>query len=578
MPYSSIKELPPGVRNNLPEHAQHIFMAAFNSALKDTCGGDDACASKVAWSAVGRSYEKKDGKWVKKESFVAESFSFIITKAAFDKATGKRKFSAIASDTFYDSYNERMSLELFSDFIDRANKKEQPPERFRSNFWSGGMPYLSVAHYFDLEGKGCAGKVTSLIVDGNNLKARGEFTDTPLGIAAYNAVKKSLNDDPNHPDDSQKKIRISIAFLDYGHQHGANPPFFRRSGTNVRCPYCEKGFGDVKYIKGLLIHLALTRVPVNERTNIIGGMEVDKSMGKILSRKDDAASIVGEELAETLEQESNLVGKSDVTQDEMVVVKSDEIPAETEPPAPEPVAEVVEEKPKITLESLAGQIGEIMQTLAKMGMPGQAPSTGQTDITAEQEDADEAAKDAAEQSEKDNPVDSNQNMPEMEKWRQYTKEHPAMMRSMLGFMDAFNVALQQGHQGEDLLRNIQQPYEELGQAVKSYVEELSQAAKKEKVIPIAGSLSMDDIRKAMSEVLSPVMEKVGLLTAELSALKQASVVQPSAVVPAPPPHRAVTGANLTPEVRSNLQNVDVPGKPMSIKEIARRSAFYGSGQ
>src|SRR5665647_1906061 len=94
-------------------------------------------------------------------------FDFVITKASFDPITGKRRFRAVASDIEKDSYQESMSMELFSDFIDRATKKEQPPEHFKSTFWNGGMPYLSVAHYFDLEGKGAAGVITELFVHDN---------------------------------------------------------------------------------------------------------------------------------------------------------------------------------------------------------------------------------------------------------------------------------------------------------------------------------------------------------------------------------------------------------------------------
>lgn len=61
------------------------------------------------------------------------------------------------------------------------------------------------------------------------------------------------------------------------------------------------------YLKGHLVHLALTRVPVNQRTI----MEVDKSMA---TQKEDAASIVSEELAEELEakEKAELVGKADI--------------------------------------------------------------------------------------------------------------------------------------------------------------------------------------------------------------------------------------------------------------------------
>lgn len=72
MPYSSISELPEGVRNVLPSHAQDIYKEAFNSAYdeykdpKDRRGHEDreTVAHKVAWAAVKKKYEKSDdGKW-----------------------------------------------------------------------------------------------------------------------------------------------------------------------------------------------------------------------------------------------------------------------------------------------------------------------------------------------------------------------------------------------------------------------------------------------------------------------------------------------------------------------------------
>lgn len=76
MPYDDTKELPKGVSDNLPQHAQSIYKEAFNSAWdqykdpEDRRGDDDReeTAHKVAWSAVKEVYEKNDrGKWVKKD-------------------------------------------------------------------------------------------------------------------------------------------------------------------------------------------------------------------------------------------------------------------------------------------------------------------------------------------------------------------------------------------------------------------------------------------------------------------------------------------------------------------------------
>jgi cation transport regulator len=65
MPYQQIQDLPDSVKNNLPQHAQEIFRAAFNSALEEY--GEEESAFRVAWSAVKRDYEKSDdGHWHKK--------------------------------------------------------------------------------------------------------------------------------------------------------------------------------------------------------------------------------------------------------------------------------------------------------------------------------------------------------------------------------------------------------------------------------------------------------------------------------------------------------------------------------
>jgi len=71
MPYDSLTDLPDSVRHVLPEHAQEIYLAAFNNAWseykaeKDRRDDDsrESVAHKVAWSAVKQSYEKKGNTW-----------------------------------------------------------------------------------------------------------------------------------------------------------------------------------------------------------------------------------------------------------------------------------------------------------------------------------------------------------------------------------------------------------------------------------------------------------------------------------------------------------------------------------
>lgn len=65
MPYQQIEDLPDSVKNHLPNHAQEIFLAAFNNATKEY--DEEEQAFKVAWSAVKHKYEKgDDGNWHKK--------------------------------------------------------------------------------------------------------------------------------------------------------------------------------------------------------------------------------------------------------------------------------------------------------------------------------------------------------------------------------------------------------------------------------------------------------------------------------------------------------------------------------
>jgi cation transport regulator len=66
MPYRSIRELPKSVKGNLPKHAQEIYKEAYNSASEQY--KDEETAHKVAWSAVKKVYEKREGKWVKSGS------------------------------------------------------------------------------------------------------------------------------------------------------------------------------------------------------------------------------------------------------------------------------------------------------------------------------------------------------------------------------------------------------------------------------------------------------------------------------------------------------------------------------
>jgi hypothetical protein len=260
--------------------------------------------------------------------------SMYITKAV--KEGKVMKWAATNSDTDPDTYAERMSLELYKDFIGHINKGDGVPEVFRSgvysNYWKGGMPYLSISHYPDIDGQAVPGEPAEIYVDGNRLKAKGVLYNSPLGHSVF----RSLQEDKNKsPDD---RIRISIGFLDLAHRHGDDGQLWVRDSLTSICPDCLNGVGEKVYVKGYLVHLALTRVPVNKRTEMV--LE-EKSMAK-KTRKEDAASIVGETLAEEIELKAKATAlRSDVLI-EMSEGETPEVPA-VEEPAVEPVTEPVEE-------------------------------------------------------------------------------------------------------------------------------------------------------------------------------------------------------------------------------------------
>lgn len=248
----------------LPEEGRKIFERVYNESLKGSCKGDKACASKIAWTAVKNAgyIRDKNGVWHKKFDGVINANAMHI-KASYDK--GVMRWRAVNSDTEYDSYDERMSMELFNDFIGRIKSKEPVPSAFRSyvvsDYWSGGMPYLSISHYPDLNGIAVPGDVNEVFIDGEKLKAKGILFDNSLGRAVW----KSLKEDEKK---TENKIRVSIGFLDLAHRHG-DGELWERDNEYSLCPLCLQGIGNKVYVKGYLVHLALTRVPVNKRTEFV---------------------------------------------------------------------------------------------------------------------------------------------------------------------------------------------------------------------------------------------------------------------------------------------------------------------
>ncbi|MBK1988627.1 ChaB family protein [Sphaerospermopsis aphanizomenoides BCCUSP55] len=60
-----INELPQDIKAILPEHAQQIFVAAFNAAQSNGMNEEDTL--EVAWSSVNNEYEPdREGNWHRK--------------------------------------------------------------------------------------------------------------------------------------------------------------------------------------------------------------------------------------------------------------------------------------------------------------------------------------------------------------------------------------------------------------------------------------------------------------------------------------------------------------------------------
>lgn len=229
------------------------------------------------------------------------STDLIITKASVQE-DGSLRWQVTASDTTPDNTGERTSMALFTDWIERIEKNTVLPY-----LSVPAMPYLGISHYPKLGGLGEAGCTERMWVDGKCFKADGVFLADdghPLGPVLFQAVRDE-RELVKRGGEIEKPIRISAAWWDLQHSHG-DLTFTRRSLSEM-CPMCVKGIGGKVYLAGQLHHFASTRVPIHPGTSL--SLE-EKAMTKT-TRRADAASIVGDEHADELEEASQkMVGKS----------------------------------------------------------------------------------------------------------------------------------------------------------------------------------------------------------------------------------------------------------------------------
>jgi len=403
-----------------------------------------------------------------------------------------------------------MSIELFDDFIGRINSGSGVPEPFGAAVqedWNGGMPYLSISHYKSgRQGKNVPGMPEKIYRDGNRLKAVGTLHDNDLGRAVFKSLCEDLYSEKAK---QEGKIRISIGFLDLEHKHlgqGGNPDFvFSRKGLADVCPKCKEGTGNKVYTKGQLVHLALTRVPVNPRTD----MEVTKMA--IETKKDDAASIVGVELSDTLEEKS-------LVQTDAIVVKSEE--ATPEIPA---------------VDQVSTDKSEVSEPVVERKKMAKDPSG--EDLTYEEDDEDKREK--------------RRNIPAGEK---------SLLQKSFETLEAKIVELKsESVPAETALREIQPMFQALGEQVKKSFESETNPAQSNEVSELVSAV------KSLAESMSTFQQNV---STELATLK-AQVATKSVAVQAnqTPEPRSISAKSLP------AQTATQPGKPLSIKDIAYRSTF-----
>jgi hypothetical protein len=211
------------------------------------------------------------------------SVDFIITKATLSK-DGTMRWEATVSKFAMDNQLDEVTPEFYRDAIAKVESGEYP------------MPALVVSHYDDPRPEVKyqpvpevfkAGETTALFIDGNKPKAKGIFLDTPLGRASFQAVKADLDNNIPH----EERTRISMAY------RPDNGGVYKSTAVLA------------KYIKGSVRHFALTRVPIIEETGITVDTQLEKSNG-LVSRIEDATSIVGKELAAALDNNYTAIIKN----------------------------------------------------------------------------------------------------------------------------------------------------------------------------------------------------------------------------------------------------------------------------
>lgn len=463
-----------------------------------------------------------------------KQLSMYITKTSL--SNGLMKWAAVNSDVDWDLYGERMSISLYDNMLGYIENETPPPDWFKdeicSEFWCGGMPYLSISHYSDQNGKAVPGEPLELFVDGKQLKAKGILYDNELGKEVW----KSLKEDENLPID-EDRIRISIAFVDLAHRHGeGNPIWTRKSATDI-CPQCRAKIGNKIYEDGYLVHLALTRSPVNRRTLIT--VEKSEMAGKRVTKKQDALSIVKnealvEEIAKTaLEQKS-----------EIMVEMSEADEGVEAPVAPEQVL-ALESKAKKEKESEeedeSGDEEEMTEKKSEVVAANPVTFLSENDLKAISQMVLEGLKPA------EAPIQAEKSA---------TVSKSTLEVSVEEMYNAIHTAKSLGGTLEEKLSSIQPALEKVGNEITAEVK-ASLGGNQATPVPNDGAMIMESIT-TLTNVVNNLVQTVAIM-------QERSVAIPNVQTQTVPVPRSIP-ANLLQQ-KSTVEEI----KPGSVKDIARRS-------
>lgn len=551
--------------DTLSGHAKQIWLAAFNSAYEGTCkdrSNKDECAARIAWGAVKEKYHKKGESWIANKADLIE-VSMVITKASL-QPDGSMRWQAVTSDTSPDNTGEATSLALFQDWIERAATGQ-------GTDWlpAPRKPFLGVSHYSDLDGYGEAGITKEMWIQGDRFKAGGTFRpETPIGPALFEAVK-SETELIRRGESVNQPIRISAAWWDISHSHG--PFIFERKSLTDVCPMCARGEGSKVYLKGQLDHFAATRVPINPRTSL--ALQEKSDMGT--TRKQDAATIIDEDLAEELESKSKLVGKSE-TEIPLVTKAKKQHPDEETPEedaAEEPGDETMEEEHakmhgKKAKGAKGGSFMDKSFTWEGIKALPEAKGLSRLDLIglvrrniAQQPEAErlglfEALLDdmAAEVEEIKTAVEDLYFLqPAVEEDLLLEADDPPERNTEMDYLDTFNQAVTEALESD-------QPAAKKAEVLQKALTDVTMALKAELETPAQAG----DMVAAFKAAIAPLSDQLAQLNARLGATQQPVVMMPT--------QRSITTPTvIDPQPQNQLPISPITGQPSSLTGQIRRS-------